>query len=39
MLRKPRIDLAAYHYVVNRGRNRSRVFIEDEEYKTFLKIG
>ena len=38
MPRKPRIDLAGYHHVVNRGVNRSNVFIEDEDYERFLKI-
>jgi len=38
MPRRPRIDLAGYHHVINRGVNRSNVFIEDEDYETFLKI-
>jgi len=32
MSRKPRIDLAGYHHVVNRGVNRSSVFMEDEDF-------
>ena len=32
MPRKPRIDLAGYHHVVNRGINRLSVFIEDEDF-------
>ena len=38
MPRKPRIDLAGYHHVVNRGVNRSEVFMDDEDYEMFLKI-
>ena len=39
MTRKQRIDLAGYNHVLNRGGNGWSVFIEDEDYKTFLKIG
>ena len=38
MPRKPRIDLAGYHHVINRGVNRSTVFTDDEDYEMFLKI-
>lgn len=38
MPRKPRIDLAGYHHIVNRGINRSNIFMEDEDYERFLKI-
>jgi len=38
MPRKPRIDLAGYHHVVNRGVNRSTVFVDNEDYEMFLKI-
>jgi len=38
MPRKPRIDLAGYHHVVNRGVNCSEVFKDEEDYEMFLKI-
>ena len=38
MPRKPRIDLAGYHHVINRGVNRSEVFVDDDDYEVFLKI-
>jgi len=38
MPRKLRIDLAGYHHVINRGVNHSKVFMEEEDYETFLKI-
>ena len=38
MPRKPRIDLAGYHHVINRGVNRSTVFVDEEDYEIFLKI-
>ena len=38
MPRRPRIDLAGYHHVMNRGVNRSNVFVDDDDYELFLKI-
>ncbi len=38
MPRRPRIDLAGYHHVINRGANRSDVFVEDSDYAMFLQI-
>ena len=38
MPRKPRIDLAGYHHVINRGVNRSEVFQDKDDYEIFLKI-
>jgi len=38
MPRRPRIDLAGYHHVINRGVNRSSIFIDKSDYDTFLKI-
>jgi REP element-mobilizing transposase RayT len=38
MPRKPRIDLAGYHHVINRGVNRSEVFVDESDYEMFLKI-
>jgi len=38
MPRKPRIDLAGYHHVINRGVNRSTVFVDNGDYEIFLKI-
>jgi len=38
MPRRPRIDLAGYHHVMNRGVNRSTVFVDNDDYEVFLKI-
>lgn len=38
MPRKPRIDLAGYHHIINRGVNRSDIFMDESDYETFLKI-
>ena len=38
MPRKPRINLAGYHHVINRGVNRSEVFQDKNDYEMFLKI-
>lgn len=38
MSRRPRIDLAGYHHVINRGVNRADIFKDDTDYETFLKI-
>jgi len=38
MPRRPRIDLAGYHHVMNRGVNRSDIFVDDSDYELFLKI-
>ena len=38
MPRRPRIDLAGFHHVVNRGVNRSSVFVDESDYEMFLKI-
>ena len=38
MSRRPRIDLAGYHHIINRGVNRSDIFIDDSDYKMFLKM-
>ena len=38
MPRRPRIDLAGYHHVINRGVNRSDIFQDHKDYEMFLKI-
>jgi len=38
MPRKPRIDLAGYHHIINRGVNGSVVFVDNKDYEQFLKI-
>jgi len=38
MPRRPRIDLAGFHHVMNRGVNRSNIFVEDSDYAMFLSI-
>jgi len=35
---RPRIDLAGYHHIINRGVNRSTVFNSDNDKEMFLKI-
>jgi len=36
--RRPRIDLAGYHHIINRGMNRADVFNDSEDKEMFLKI-
>jgi len=38
MARRPRIDLAGYHHIINRGVNRTDVFNNSEDKEMFLKI-
>jgi REP element-mobilizing transposase RayT len=38
MPRRPRIDLAGYHHIINRGVNRSDIFNDHNDYEMFLKI-
>jgi len=38
MPRRPRIDLAGFHHIINRGVNRSDIFLQDEDYDIFLQI-
>ncbi len=38
MPRKPRIELAGYHHIINRGVNHSEVFVDNDDYEMFLKI-
>ena len=38
MPRKPRIELAGFHHVINRGVNGNSIFKEASDYDTFLKI-
>ena len=38
MPRKPRINLAGYHNIINRGVNRSNIFTDEYDYDMFLKI-
>lgn len=38
MARRPRINLAGYHHVINRGVNRCNIFLTDEDYAVFLRI-
>ncbi len=38
MPRKPRIELAGYHHIINRGVNQSVVFVDGDDYEMFLKI-
>ena len=38
MPRRPRIDMAGYHHVINRGVNRSDIFQDGKDYEMFLKI-
>jgi len=36
--RRPRIDLAGFHHIVNRGVARSKVYKSDEDKEKFLEI-
>ncbi len=38
MARRPRIELAGYHHIVNRGVERREIFSEAEDYEKFLEI-
>lgn len=38
MPRRPRIDLAGFHHIINRGVNHSDIFLQDENYEIFLQI-
>ena len=38
MPRRPRIELAGYHHIINRGVNHSNIYKDNEDYETFLKI-
>ncbi|MEA3374087.1 MAG: transposase [Campylobacterota bacterium] len=38
MARSPRIDLAGYHHVVNRGVEKRKIYIDREDYETFLEL-
>jgi REP element-mobilizing transposase RayT len=38
MARRPRIDLAGYHHVINRGVARSNIFLDVEDKNKFLEI-
>lgn len=38
MPRKPRVDVAGYHLVINRGVAGRKIFYEDEDYKKFLEV-
>ena len=38
MARLPRIDLAGFHHVINRGVEKRQVFIDKEDYDKFLTL-
>ena len=38
MPRKPRVDVAGYHLVINKGVANRKIFYEDSDYKKFLEI-
>jgi REP element-mobilizing transposase RayT/DNA-binding CsgD family transcriptional regulator len=38
MPRKPRIETAGYHHIVNRGVARGDIFLKDDDFKKFLEI-
>jgi len=38
MPRKPRLNMAGFHYIVNRGIERSSVYRSDEDKNKFLQI-
>ena len=38
MPRRPRIDMVGYYHIVNRGVEQRNVFVQDEDFKTFLEM-
>ncbi len=38
MGRRPRLDMAGFHHVVNRGIERSNVYRSDEDKEKFLEM-
>jgi REP element-mobilizing transposase RayT len=36
--RKPRVEEAGYHHIINRGVARANIFLRSEDYETFLEI-
>ena len=38
MARRPRIELAGFHHVINRGVNKSDIYKSHDDYETFLSI-
>lgn len=38
MARKPRLDMAGFHHVVNRGVEKRKIFIEEEDFFYFLDL-
>ncbi len=38
MPRKPRVEDAGYHHIINRGVARSKIFLKDKDYEKFLEI-
>lgn len=38
MPRKPRIEMIGYHHILNRGVEKRKVFLDDEDFNTFIKL-
>ncbi|PHR54703.1 MAG: hypothetical protein COA44_12505 [Arcobacter sp.] len=38
MARRPRLDLAGFHHVLNRGVEKRKIFIDEDDYKYFLEL-
>ena len=38
MPRRPRIEEAGYHHVINRGVARGDIFLQEKDYEIFLEI-
>jgi len=38
MARKPRLDMAGFHHVINRGVEKRKIFIEQDDSKYFLEL-
>ena len=38
MARKPRLDMAGFHHVVNRGVEKRKIFIDEDDYNYFLAL-
>lgn len=38
MPRNPRVEMAGYHHVINRGVEQRNVFLDEEDFDTFLQL-
>ena len=38
MARRPRLDLAGYHHILNRGVEKRKIFLDKDDYEKFLSF-